>query len=376
MDDIKICFVSPKIYPLLKNSNKEFIGGAEFQQALIGKYIHRKGYEVCYVSHAYANDYSEEIIDGMKVYKTYAEQEGLPIFRFIYPRLTSLWKALKKADCDIYYQRGAAAITGVVAYFCKIHGKKFIFSGANDSNFSPEVKALKYSRDKIIYKWGLRNSHFVLVQSKTQNAMLDKNFGMKGIVSYNVYPAKEMTTNEKYVLWVANIKTTKQPELFLALAKSLPKMHFIMVGGRVASCSKLYDDIKEKASRVQNLEFLGFQPLQETEKLFDGASVFVNTSMIHREGFPNTFLQSWSRGIPTISFFDIDHIITENDLGAIIVDIDDAINHVKSFMSSDLQFRENIQRYFRTNHLTESYLRILDALLKNPAVFAEGRIHR
>jgi glycosyltransferase involved in cell wall biosynthesis len=49
--------------------------------------------------------------------------------------------------------------------------------------------------------------------------------------------------------------------------------------------------------------------------------VFVNTSEI--EGFPNTFLQAWVRGIPVVSFFDPDGVIQREGLGRTVASVEE-----------------------------------------------------
>jgi glycosyltransferase involved in cell wall biosynthesis len=105
------------------------------------------------------------------------------------------------------------------------------------------------------------------------------------------------------VLWVSTIRAGKRPELFLQLAARLPRHRFVMVGGPDYTEPAVFERVRSEAARVANVQFTGFLPLAEVERRFDSARVFVNTSRY--EGMPNTFLQAWARGVPTVATVDV-----------------------------------------------------------------------
>ena len=165
---MKICFVSnPIINVLLTNKNVNAIGGAELQQVFIGKGLKSKGHEVSFVTRARENS-RDQIVDGMKVYKTFNINEGIFGFRYFYPRLYKTWNAIKRARADVYYVRCAGHLVGIVALYCRLYKKKLIFAAAHDTDFIPDKIRLNSARDKLLYLYGLRHADAVVVQSENQ----------------------------------------------------------------------------------------------------------------------------------------------------------------------------------------------------------------
>jgi hypothetical protein len=67
--------------------------------------------------------------------------------------------------------------------------------------------------------------------------------------------------------------------------------------------------------------------------LFARARVFANTSDL--EGFPNTFLQSWIRGIPVVTMFDPDGIVRRQMLGSAHTTVEDMSVGLRHLLDSE-----------------------------------------
>lgn len=378
---MKICFVAFNIYPLLANKKDiKIIGGAELQQCYIGKGLKDKGYRVFYVTRDYGQTDGEEL-NGLVVLKTYKPNEGIFGLRFFFPRLYKTWKALRKADADVYFVRSDTYLVGILAVFCKIYSKKLIFCAAHDVNFIPNQFRMKTKyrmvkiRDKYLYLYGLRRADFIIVQSKLQKKLLWENFNLKGTIIRNFHPLKTVKlpdSQRKYILWVATLRAWKRPEQFLNLAKAFPHEKFIMIGGRDLKDGYLYNEIKTLAERIENLRFLGFQPLDVTEAYFDQCKVFINTSKY--EGFPNTFLQAWRRGIPVISYVDPDNVIQSKKLGKVVHSEKDLYRALSEILSDTSCELDHIRDYFLQNHSSntiDEYSLILESIFPSKQRFSE-----
>jgi glycosyltransferase involved in cell wall biosynthesis len=259
---------------------------------------------------------------------------------------------MRYADADIYYVRCASFLTGILAIFCKLKKKKFVYGGAHITDFIPGQLRLPTKRDKILYKYGLRRADGIIVQSYEQKDILYDNFRLKSTVIKNFYPLNPLklpASKRKNILWVSTIRHWKRPMQFIRLAESVPNEHFVMIGGRgEAKYTGLYHEVRKRAIKVKNLDFLGFQPFTITERAFEKCKIFINTS--EYEGFPNTFLQAWSRGIPVISYVDPDHIIRKHCLGLTVRSEEDLYNALSSFLSNPTWDSAAILNYFALNH--------------------------
>ena len=332
-----LCFVALTAWPVLAGDrNIQSVGGAEVQQCILARSFVKQGFSVSMICMDYGQA-DDVVIDGVRVLKAHTPAGGLPILRFIHPRFTSVWTAMRRANADIYYQRTCAVHTGYAAAFCHLYGRKFVYAAALDADFDPEIPLIKYQRGKIIYAWGLRKAHLVIVQNPTQFDNCKKLLEMEAVMMKSCYrlSAKAVVNKAGYVLWVSTLRKWKRPELFLELAKNLPQYRFRMVGG---AGDIDFDNLKQEASALQNLEFIGFVPHAEIEAQFDGARLFVNTSEF--EGFPNTFLQSWARGIPTVSYVDTGSVLKGKPVVHKVNTAEEMLQTVDKLMRSDQLWEE------------------------------------
>jgi glycosyltransferase involved in cell wall biosynthesis len=117
---------------------------------------------------------------------------------------------------------------------------------------------------------------------------------------------------------------------------------------------------------LPNVTCLGAVPYSEVGRLFSRARVFLNTSEI--EGFPNTFLQAWIRGVPVATFFDPDHLVSREQLGHSAATVEELEKGL------DMLVRDEIRRHaagerartfastqFLASRVAARYLNLFDA---------------
>jgi glycosyltransferase involved in cell wall biosynthesis len=301
-----VCFVAPHAWPVLsRDPHLKVMGGAEVQQSNLARLFVANGYRVSMITMDFGQP-DRSVVDGVTVHKVFKPEEGIPLIRFVHPRLTSMWRALGEVDADIYYCRAASIWLWLVTEFCRRRGKRSVYAGASDVDFTPGIGGqIRYARDRWLYRRGLAAANAIVAQNETQRTTCEANYGRQAVVIPSCYelPAYRKAAQRDCVLWVAMIQPSKRPELLLEIAARLPQRRFVMIGGPRPGTEAFYERIRAQAATLPNVEFKGFLPLAQAEPWFDRARVFVNTSAY--EGMPNTFLQAWARGVPTVATVDV-----------------------------------------------------------------------
>ncbi|HZN86248.1 MAG TPA: glycosyltransferase family 4 protein [Burkholderiales bacterium] len=306
----RVCFVAPRAWPVLSGDAAiPIVGGAEVQQSLLARLLAAHGHRVSMICLDYGQPQRARV-DGIEVIKTFGMTQGLPMLRFLHPRVTSMWRAMREVDAEIYYFRSASMWLGVLAEFCRRHGRRSIYAGASNKDFVADVGGqLPYLRDRWLYRRGLAQADRIVAQNEAQRASLRATHGRDAVVIPSCYqaPARRGAAANPAardrVLWVGTVHENKRPELFLELAARLPHRRFVLIGGPRPGGEAFYERIRAQAAAAPNVEATGFLPLAEVEPWFDRARVLVNTSTY--EGMPNTFLQAWARGVPTVATVDV-----------------------------------------------------------------------
>lgn len=358
---MKIAFVGLENLPVLSRRFEHHgIGGEQVQQTLLARAFARRGHEVSMIVADYGQP-DNLVVDGIRLHKAHGLTEGIPVLRFVHPRLTRLWSALTRADADLYYVSCAGPQLGFVVAFAARAGRRVVFRIAHDADCDPKRLLVRYWRDRRIYAWGLRRADAVLAQTECQQQMLRLNYGVESRVASMLVEAPStlhpFAQRDVDILWVNNLRPFKRPDRMPELARALPQLRLHMVGGATPGHGALYERIEREAAALPNLVFHGQLPYRATNDWYARARIFVNTS--DSEGFPNAYLQAWRRGTPVVTFFDPDGLIDRQGLGWTVRTPEQMARVIARVSNDPAAWQETSQRclaYMDTHHREDRVL--------------------
>jgi glycosyltransferase involved in cell wall biosynthesis len=281
------------------------MGGAEYQTGLLAEELAaRSGVELTYLARHVPPDAAAQALTYPII--RIGTDAGIRRRAVLFDSPT-LWRTLKVLRPQVIYQQAKQSYTAVCAHFARRHAIPFFHHVASDADLDNRWISLRLSvntpfdiTESLTGDWGIRHASHVIVQTAHQGETLVERFGVEAadiVRNFQPIPSALPTKPQGplQVLWVANFKDVKRPELFVELAAAFASradLRFVMVG-RGAGLLR-FEPLMARIQGMSNLSYLGEQPVERVYELMSAAAMHVNTSSF--EGFPNTFIQAWARG--------------------------------------------------------------------------------
>jgi len=357
----RVCFYAPLLWPLWSEGRVPFTGGAEVQQARIARGLAARGLEVTVVSCDFGQP-SPVTVHGVRVLRSYRVDAGWPVVRFFHPRLTGAFSALAAADADVYYVRGASLEAGVAYEAARLRGAAFVFGAASAHDALRTLPELANPRDRLWYRRALRGAAAVMAQTEVQQRLFREHYGVESRVVRNLVEMPEPPADpgaNADVVWIGTYKPLKRPDWFLALARELPRVRFVMCGvvPPPPASPAAWEAANRAAAECPNLVVRGFLDHDAVPALLRSAALFVQTSPA--EGFSNTMLEAWASGVPTVACADPDGIVARERLGQQVSTPEELTRAVGEWMADPARRREAGERaraHVRAHHDPERVL--------------------
>jgi glycosyltransferase involved in cell wall biosynthesis len=368
-----ICFIAHPAWGEMSGGKRGEIGGIQRQLSLMARWFAARGHTVSMLT--WNEGQPEEVnIDGVRVIRMCRRDEGLPIVRFVHPRWTSLIRGMRRANAQVYYQNTAEYVTGQAAYWCRTNGRGFVFSVANDWDCDPVVIARRRLRERKLYLYGLRHADAVIAQTRTQQEILRTAHNVRSLVIPMPSPPTDgglfsiaPNPDRIRVVWVGRIAEAKRLDWLLDVAEQAPHIVFDVAGTGNPS-TEYSEALVERGRRLANVRMLGRVERERIPDLYRGAACLCCTSV--HEGFPNTFLEAWSQGIPVVSTFDPDGLIDSRGLGGVAADRAGLVARIEQTIASPehwMAVSKRCREYYLANHLPEAVVPKFEAVFMDVA---------
>lgn len=355
------------------------MGGAEYQTALLAKGLVKLGHEAVFIAvRAPREAISEE--DGVQIYELpgwrvsgrtlYRQQLG-QIFHDVAPDVCYVRLLTELADISTICRQDDIPVVSVT---CSLRETTPLLLG-----YHPR-ETFGYLRSNQTYHhlrsfFAIRHSAAHVCNTHELRQRMQPWLPGKQIQTiYNgspVAPAAEIHQQRSgQVIWVNNFKNGKRPHLYIELAGRLPQYKFVMIGGipERGRYARWFRRLVDNAP--QNLTYLGALPVEQTNQHISQSDLLVYTSKAGVEGFGNSFLQAWFRGVPTASLsFQLDGILDREQVGFFANTFEELVQGTRHVLEDDATRTQMGQRafayamdHFRMETMVEQYAKLFLSL--------------
>jgi glycosyltransferase involved in cell wall biosynthesis len=345
----------------------DLIGGAELQAYFLAKHLPCLGATTTYI--AMRNHDGEAYV---------AEREGF-LLRVLSGRHERMWRAMMRLfKCfreerpDVCYVR-EFRILFPLFILCRVAGVPIVFNTTHEKNLFPYYgwQGVKGTFFHFLSFLTLRFVDHVVTNNTTHATLLKERYRLKATPILNSMEDHYVsgTAKQKRVLWVANVKSRKRPEVFIRLADALRDTgyEFVMVGHLYGETGKYHDLIAQAQKENSVFRFLGGKTPREVDALLASSEIFVSTCK--PEGFPNNIIQACLAECAIVSFdYDPDGIFWRNHIGFVPATFDDTIALMWKLVANEEMRREAGERaraYAIAHHSLDRNMKTFYQLFKN-----------
>lgn len=313
----KICVIVPTHW-------EAKMGGAQYQaKLLIERLLSLQKFEISFLARRIDPAFSPKGYHIVRI----AEPKGYRRYGYFFDAFRLL-QILEQIRPDVIYQRVSCAYTGIAAYFAKRRDCRIIWHISSDKDVLREARWTRrsflphhYVENKI-FEYGVEHAEYIVAQTDYQADLLKRNYQRTAtavIRNFHPFPRERVEKGLPVkVVWIANFKPLKQPELFIRLAQdcqSEKNLQFLIIGTPATGRNARWQEgLIAQMGKLDNLDYLGQLTQDEVNEVLSKSHILVNTSLY--EGFSNTFIQAWMRRVLVVTLnVNPDGLLDGGDLG-------------------------------------------------------------
>jgi len=349
----KICIISLKSYPLFNIKCNAIFGGSEVQLSLLARELNRnKELDINFIVADYFRE-SNEKYDRINVIKS---------FKFKDPSIIKNVKFLRsfiRVNADVYIQRALDPKSGIIAVLCKLMRKRLIYMVAHDGETDGTHNIFISKIDSFFVNLVFRYSDLIITQNEYEYTNLRKKYQKA-----NLYILKKginfeqiiFSNKSKFydVIWIGRCEKWKNPQIYLRLAHENLDKKFLMICPPALNNKKYFEEIREKAIKMKNLDFYGPVSNSKVHTHLLESKLFCITS--DQEGdWPMVVLEALAHKLPILSYkLNYGTLLKENNCGFYCNNDFEMMNKRLYQLFDDInlykQMSENAYQYAKDNH--------------------------